>query len=379
MSQTTITPLNANQHENPYDWYDSLLRKQPFGFDPALKLWIAADADSVTAVLEAEQLQVRPSSEPIPIGLIGTPAGEVFGGLVRMREGEYHHRLKNIIIGAIASADMQQVQQKAFTFTSQGLRCHNKINDLMFTIPAMVVASLCGFTNDSLPEMTGLIAEFVLCIPASASSEQQARASRAAEQLLMRYSSQFECVKKGMFLAPLLHAAVVDDLPNRAALITNSIGLLSQTYDATAGLIGNALLAAQRYPQSFNEASLKDFLEEVARFDAPIQNTRRFAAAPFRWRDQEIATGETILLLLAAANRDLRANPQADEFIPGRTNSRCFTFSHGRHRCPGQQLAIAIASGFIDALQQHNVGAIDALRCTGYRASGNARIPELTL
>ncbi|ROH77516.1 cytochrome P450 [Lonsdalea populi] len=379
MSRATLNPLSAIQHENPYGWYDSLTREQPFGFDPALKLWIAADAASVTAVLEAAQLQVRPVLEPVPAGLVGTPAGEVFGNLVRMREGEHHQRLKSIIIQAIASADMQQVQQKAFAIASHCLQRHDEINDLLFTLPATVVASLCGFTDDELPEMTGLIAEFVLCIPASASAEQQARASLAAQQLLMRYSSQLELVKEGSLLAALLHASVADDWPHRAALIANSIGLLSQTYDATAGLIGNALLAAQRYPQAFSESSLTDFVEEVARFDAPIQNTRRFAAAPFRWRDKEIAVGEVVLLLLAAANRDPQANPQADEFIPGRANRRCFTFSHGRHRCPGQQLAVAITNGFIDALRQHNAAAIETLRCTGYRPSGNARIPVLIL
>ncbi|MCX8957637.1 cytochrome P450 [Erwinia psidii] len=379
MSDIILDPLSAIRHENPYGWYDALTREQPFCFDPQLKLWIAADAASVTAILEAVQLQVRPVSEPVPVGLTGTPAGEVFGNLVRMREGEYQQRLKSIIVQAMATADLRQVRQQAFDTTLCRLQRHDDINALLFTLPATVVASLCGFTNDELPEMTALIAEFVLCIPASATAEQQVRASRAAEQLLTRYADQLERVKAGTLLAALLHAAVADDWPHQAGLIANGIGLLSQTYDATAGLIGNALLAAQRFPQAFCEAPLSAFVEEVARFDAPIQNTRRFAAAPFRWRGDEIAAGDAVLLLLAAANRDPQANPQADEFIPGRADSRCFTFSHGRHRCPGQGLAVAIASGFIDALGQHNPTAIDALRCTGYRPSGNARIPELTL
>lgn len=379
MSHIALNPFSAIQHENPYGWYAMLTREQPFSFDPELKLWIAADAASVTAVLEASQLQVRPISEPVPVGLVGTAAGDIFGNLVRMREGEHQQRLKSIIVQAIASADLQQVQQKAFASALRGLQQHGEINDLVFTLPAAIVASLCGFSDDALPEMSALIAEFVLCIPASASAEQQARASLAAEQLLTRYGSQLEQVKEGTLLAALLHAAVADDWTHQAALIANSIGLLSQTYDATAGLIGNALLAAQRYPQSFIEASLNDFVEEVARFDAPIQNTRRFAAAPFRWRGEEIAAGDTVLLLLAAANRDPQANPQADLFIPNRPDRRCFTFSNGRHRCPGQGVAVAIASGFLDAVRQHDAVAIKSLHCTGYLPSGNARIPKLIL
>ncbi|MGI8465361.1 cytochrome P450 [Pectobacterium punjabense] len=379
MSHTMLNPLSAIQHENPYGWYGMLTREQPFRFDPVMKLWIAADAASVTAVLEASQLQVRPVSEPVPTSLVGTVAGDVFGNLVRMREGEHQQRLKSVIVQALATVDLQQVQQKAFVYARHCLQRHGEINDLLFTVPATVVASLCGFSDDALPEMSALIAEFVLCIPASASAEQQARASLAAEQLLTHYDNQLEQVKEGTLLAALVHAAVADDWSHRAALIANSIGLLSQTYDATAGLIGNSLLAAQRFSQAFSDASLTDFVEEVARFDAPIQNTRRFAAAPFDWRGERVAAGEAVLLLLAAANRDEQANSQADEFIPDRIDRRCFTFSHGRHRCPGQGLAVAITSGFLDALRQHDASAIKTLRCTGYRSSGNARIPELSL
>lgn len=379
MSSTPLNPLSAIRHADPYSWYGALTREKPFYFDSQLKLWVAADAQSVTAMLEAPQLQVRPLAEPVPAALVGTAAGEVFGNLVRMREGEHQQRLKSIIVQALSTRDMPRVRQLAFDTTLSRLRQHDEIDTLLFTVPATVVAALCGFTDHALPEMTALIAEFVLCIPATASAEQCARASRAAEQLLTRFARQLEQASEGSLLTALLQAALADQWPHQAALIANGIGLLSQTWDATAGLIGNALLAAQRWPQAFSASSPEAFIGEVARFDAPIQNTRRFAAEPFSWRGAEIARGDAVLLLLAAANRDPQANPQADEFIPQRADSRCFTFSHGRHRCPGQALAVTIASGFIDALRAHNDRSIATLRCTGYRPSGNARIPELTV
>lgn len=379
MSGTQLNPLNAIVHDAPYSWYSELVREKPFYFDQQLNLWIAADADSITAMLEAPQLQVRPMTEPVPAGLIDTAAGEVFGRLVRMREGDWHHQLKKVIVQALVNADTQQARLLAKNSALARLERNDEINELLFAVPATVVSLLCGFVDEDVPEMVALIAEFVLCIPASASMEQQQRASLAAAKLLKCYASRLEEVREGSLLSALVHAAVAETWTDQAGLIANAIGLLSQTYDATAGLIGNALVMAQRYPQAFREAPLIAFVEEVARFDAPIQNTRRFAAETFSWRGEKIASGEAVLLLLAAANRDPQANFRPDEFIPGRAASRCFTFSHGRHRCPGSDLAVAIASGFIEALQQHNADGIATLRRTGYRASGNARIPELTL
>ncbi|MFE2246392.1 hypothetical protein ACFXC2_06350, partial [Streptomyces lavendulae] len=87
MSTTTVTPVEAVRLPDPYPFYARLVAERPFAFDEALGAWVAADAAAVRAVLGSGVLRVRPVAEPVPAGLAGTAAGEVFGQLVRMTDG----------------------------------------------------------------------------------------------------------------------------------------------------------------------------------------------------------------------------------------------------------------------------------------------------
>jgi len=87
--------------------------------------------------------------------------------------------------------------------------------------------------------------------------------------------------------------------------------------------------------------------------------------------------GETVLVLLAAANRDPLANPDPDRFDETRRDRRIFTFGAGPHACPGQSLATRIAvAGVLHLLRQGVEPARFAPR-PAYRPSGNTRVPLL--
>jgi hypothetical protein len=105
------------------------------------------------------------------------------------------------------------------------------------------------------------------------------------------------------------------------AAVANGIGLLSQAYEATAGLIGNALVTLAAHPPVRAEVAsdpglLPHVIQEVLRFDSPVQNTRRFLAGAATIAGQAMDEGGSVLVVLAAANRDPSANPDPDRFAP---------------------------------------------------------------
>lgn len=236
---SSLNPFSAIQHVSPWEYYAQLTRDTPVYFNETLNLWVVSDAASTEVVLNNPQLQVRPATQPVPPGMIGTPAGEVFGQLVRMREGEYQQQLKAVIMQAFSSTDLIQVRQLAQQQAQYALRDGEEINRWLFSVPAGVVASLCGFMPQAVPEVVALITEFVLCIPASATPEHQQRASVAAKTLLDIYSAEIALAPQDTLLAELLRCANDAGWSQRAPLLANAIGFLSQTYDATAGLLGN--------------------------------------------------------------------------------------------------------------------------------------------
>ena len=101
--------LAAVTHPDPYPYYLALLDRPALHRDESLGLWIAARADAVTAVLAHPECRVRPSGEPVPRALVGTPAGDVYAQLVRMTDGEAHYRRKPAVSDALRSLDLATV------------------------------------------------------------------------------------------------------------------------------------------------------------------------------------------------------------------------------------------------------------------------------
>ncbi|WP_052868900.1 cytochrome P450 [Streptomyces niger] len=371
------TPIEAVRLPDPYAYYATLVAERPFAFDPAVGAWVASDAAAVRAVLTDDALRVRPAAEPVPAGIEGTPAGDVFGSLVRMTDGALQQRLKAVVVDALGRVDTAYAARLAAERTRACLDGPRPpFEELMFGVPARVVAALCGLDDGADAEAARLIGDFVQCIPASATPEQQKAAALAAGRLQELLGPGIERGGDGPgLLAELVRAARRASWSRTAPLLANAVGFLSQTYDATAGLIGNTLVALAR--EGRPPASLDAFVREVVRHDAPIQNTRRFAAEAFRYGDAELQPGAQVLVLLAAANRDPAANPDPHAFRPGRPDPAVFTFSTAAHRCPGEALATAVACGVVGGLLAAGFDPAELPAEVTYRPVANARIPVL--
>ena len=95
--------------------------------------------------------------------------------------------------------------------------------------------------------------------------------------------------------------------------------------------------------------------------------------------DCSIEPGESVLVLLAAANRDPAVNPDPAEFRPGRPAPALFTFGAAGHGCPGESLALGIATAVLDAILDAGWQPAEARPLSvAYRPSGNIRVPLLT-
>ncbi|WP_188116859.1 cytochrome P450 [Salinispora oceanensis] len=375
------SPVGAVVHPNPYPYYAAMVAERPFHFDEQLDTWVAASAAAAQAVLAAPGCRVRPPHEPVPQGITGTPAGDVFGNLVRMTDGEPQHRLKAIVTQTLGAIDRSAVAATAMQRARQVLNdsVRTPYEQLMFELPAQVVATLCGLDPAAGGEATRLVGHFVQCIPATASPEQQQRAAQAAAGLQELLGPKLDDTQHGL-LGELVRMATHVGWTDRAPLLANGIGFLSQTYDATAALMGNTLLALsqQECELPTSEMALQRFVREVIRHDAPIQNTRRFTATPIRHGDVEVPAGQAVLVLLAAANRDPAANPDPHMFRADRTTPNVFTFSAGAHHCPGETLAVTIVTTVVEQLLRVGFDPAKLSTRVTYRPSPNARIPVLT-
>jgi cytochrome P450 len=125
----------------------------------------------------------------------------------------------------------------------------------------------------------------------------------------------------------------------------------------TTNLIGNGLLALLRHPDEmqrlWRDAGLvASAVEEMLRYDAPIQVLRRDALVPIEIEGVSLAPGESLILMVGAANRDPRRFPDPDCFDVGRADHHHLSFGSGIHHCLGAPLARAEGQVVFGRLRQ---------------------------
>lgn len=365
-----MDPIIAVTHADPYPYYAKLRSMGGLTFDPELRLWVASSARAVCAVLAHADCRVRPALEPVPKAIARGMAGKVFGHLMRMNDGERQRCPRSAFELPLGLIDQNEVRARVnarlLSTDADGLY------KAMFRGPVSVVAALLGFSPAQSRTISALTADFAACLSPLSTDVQLAAAHVAAEQL------------RGQFIELLAEPAVNSSLlagirqrfeGDEENLIANLIGLCSQTFEACAGLIGNALLALHRQPELRGE-SVEALLSELQRFDPSVQNTRRFVAASCEIDGVRVEAGAVILVLLASANRDPALNDNPDQFLLDRPNRRSLSFGSGRHQCPGQALAMSIASATVKEILTHGI-ELEHLNWH-YRPSLNGRIPLFT-
>jgi cytochrome P450 len=378
--------LAASAHRNPYPYYASLVAGPALVFDAPRKLWIASSAASVKAVLGNPACHVRPAAEPVPAAIVGSAAGEVFGHLVRMNEGVRHDAPKLALQRFLAAVDLGRVQTRTETLAATSAGAEplrgSALSRWAFEVPVMAVADMLGFAEDELPQVARWMADFVACLSPLSTPEQLAAAADAASALLVRFAELVRNAdaQPGSALVRLQHEAVQVGWRDAGALLANAVGLLSQTYEATAGLIGNSIVALATQPRLLEAMSrepgkLLQMVNEVSRFDPSIHSTRRFVAEATQVASISLQPGDVVLLVLAAAGRDPLCNANPDKFLLDRPDRDVPGFGRGPHQCPGQALACQIAAAAIKALlmsgQLHAASSFN----WQYWPSMNARIP----
>jgi cytochrome P450 len=145
-------------------------------------------------------------------------------------------------------------------------------------------------------------------------------------------------------LQGLVDAEVEGDRLSEDELLANCVLLLAAGHETTTNLIANGVLALCRHPEELealraDPSLIVGAVNELLRFESPVQNTERRAARDVELGGVPIAAEQLMLIILGAGNRDPAAFTEADRLNIRRTGPPHLAFGYGAHFCLGAALA----------------------------------------
>jgi cytochrome P450 len=382
-----MTLLSPAGREDPYPIYAQMREhaaviKTPFGG------WMVTRYDTVDKVLRSSAFRTprgfRERNDPA-----GPPRCDPDGLLTLHRRywllfqsGEAHTRLRKLImkvftpraVRSLAPRIESLVQELLVPVLERGSM--EVIADLSYPLPATVICELLGIPPEDRDRNRVWAAITVPTIDLQTCTDAQLKEAEVAMREWDAYIRELLAAKRkqpGTALLDDMLAVEEDGLKlTEDEIAANATFLFLAGHETTTNLIGNGLLALMRNPAQLaalyaNPALVENAIEELLRFESPVQFAPRVALEPLEIEGVKIETEIPIALALGAANRDPRRYDRAEELDIARADPKPLSFGGGAHFCVGAALARLEAKHAFDALFARTKGIHLAIERVAWR------------
>lgn len=226
------------------------------------------------------------------------------------------------------------------------------VTDLAYPLPVAVICRLLGvpledepqFSRASALQAQSLDPFMTVTGEAAEGFERRLEAGLWLREYLRELIARRRAEPREDLISGLIAAEEAGDQLTEDEIVATCNLLLVAGHETTVNLIANAILAMLRQPAQWAKSAadprrLSTVAEETLRYDPPVQLVVRIAAEDMAINGVTVPKGDSMLLLLAAAQRDPEAFERADEFDPDREHIRHLGFGKGPHFCLGAPLA----------------------------------------
>ncbi|WP_407663105.1 cytochrome P450 [Micromonospora radicis] len=216
-----------------------------------------------------------------------------------------------------------------------------------YPLPVGVICALLGVPAADRPLFRRWAADLTGVLEPELTPDELASADAGATEL-RRYFTELVAARRRRpaddLTTALVQAHDAGDRLSAEELLANLVILLVAGFETTTNLLGNGLAVLLAHPAAADALRRHPehapaYVDELLRYDSPVQLTTRTTAEAVRVGGVELPAGSWLLLLLGAANRDPRRHPDPDRFDPWRAAPSPLSFGAGPHYCLGAGLA----------------------------------------
>jgi cytochrome P450 len=345
---------------HPYDVYARLRDEAPITWFEPTQQWLVSRHADVSALLRDRRLgrtylHVGGHEEfghpPEPAEL--APFWYLIRNGMLDREPPDHTRLRRLVSKAFTPRRVAQlrptVERIADGVVDDLLAAGG--GDLIATVaeplPVTVIAELLGVPEADRHQLRPWSADICGMYELNPSTESARKAVTACQEFsaylsdLARYRRDHPADD---LITALVQVSDADDRLTEDELIGTCVLLLNAGHEATVNVTGNGWWSLFRNPAELaalrsDLALLPTAVEELMRYDTPLQMFERWVLEDFEWGGQRFEKGTELALLFGSANRDPAVFPEPDRLDLARAENPHISFGAGIHFCLGAPLA----------------------------------------
>lgn len=350
-------PTSGRYLLDPYATYARLRAHDPVHRSRLFDGWIVSRYHDAVELLRNTSLSAddrnvtgwQKNRDRLVAAGVHEPGEEPNPTLLRMDPPD-HTRLRGLVSKAFTPRAVEalrpRVEEIVDELVSRMGRQADIISSLAVPLPVMVIAEMLGIPSedrDRFKQWSDDIAHTL----GIATIEDMRRANRSQRELDAYLAPIVEARRREPredLISALVRAEEEGDhLTTQEVFSTISLLLIAGN-ETTTNLIGNGLLALLRNPAELQKlhddpALIPGAIEELLRYDSPVQLTSRIPLTDFEFRGRRFRKGQEVDILLGSANRDPEAFTDPDRLDVTRKEVRHLSFSQGIHYCLGAPLA----------------------------------------
>jgi cytochrome P450 len=358
-----LNPFEPGFFDDPYDQYRRLRELRPVHESP-LGPWTLTRYDDCSRLLRDPSLSVDEQHSAY------NAREEMFAaaGVERRNRGQRailnidppdHTRIRRLVSKAFTprrvEALLPRVQQlvDGMLDDAEARGDMDVIADLAFPLPFAVISEMLGMPQADALSLREWSHTLVTSLEPLTSPEEIPKMMHASDSMVAHVDAAIEWKRREPaddLLSAMIAAEEEGDRLKPDELRDQVILLFVAGHETTVNLIGNGTLALLRNPDQLallraQPDLIGNAIEELLRYDSPVQFTRRIALEPLEIDGNHIEPGSFIFTILGAANHDPEHfGPDADSLdLTRRDAPHHISFGGGIHHCLGAVLARAEA------------------------------------
>lgn len=343
---------------DPFPFYRRLLTDEPV-HETGFGLWLVSSYEACHAALRdprfSAEFRTMADYEETMVAIgRDTPVQALMERLMLFRDAPDHTRLRGLVQRAF-SPRMMEAMRARVAEVCEGLLDDVEargdefelMRDLAWPLPVVVIAELLGVPSSERERFRGWATDLALAFDIGMTPERAVRAEAAQDEFIaffLELAAERARNPQGDLVTALVQAEEEGDRLSPDELVSNLILLLIAGHETTMNLIGNGTHALLRHPDQLARLRAEPDLvpsaiEELLRFESPVQLVMRFTREEVEVGGRRIPKGARVMLLLAAANHDPERFPDPDRLDLARGDRGHLSFGGGPHFCLGNALA----------------------------------------